>query len=78
LDLASEPFHLPRFWSAPIPRDVIICTDDRSHRLEIDRDSLERLGVTLSFGIASSHSPFISRPADTAKLLDRCAAGTLA
>jgi pimeloyl-ACP methyl ester carboxylesterase len=77
MELASEPFNLPRFWSAPIPRDVIICTDDRSHQLQTDRDSLERLGVTLSFGIASSHSPFISRPAETATLLDLCASGTL-
>jgi hypothetical protein len=42
-----------------------------------DCDSMERLGVTTSFGIASSHSPFISRPRETAELLDLCARGTL-
>jgi hypothetical protein len=35
------------------------------------------LGVTTCVGINTSHSPFISQPAETAKLLDICARGTL-
>jgi hypothetical protein len=77
LALADEPFPLPRFWSASIPRDFVICTDDRGHQLQTDRDSMQRLGITTSFGIVSSHSPFVSRPVETAKLLDLCARGTL-
>jgi pimeloyl-ACP methyl ester carboxylesterase len=75
---ANEPFHLPNFWSAPIPRDFILTTDDYSHSVELDNRFMQRLGLTTAFSITSSHSPFISRPAETAMLLDRCAAGTLA
>jgi len=74
---AIEPFHLPNFWAAPIPRDFILTTDDRSHSVDMDNRFMARLGLTTAFSIVSSHSPFISRPADTAKLLDRCAAGAL-
>jgi hypothetical protein len=38
---------------------------------------MSRLGLTTALSIISSHSPFISRPADLAKLLDVCARGTL-
>jgi pimeloyl-ACP methyl ester carboxylesterase len=75
---ALEPFHLPNFWDAPIPRDFVLTTDDRSHPIAHDNLFMERLGLTTAFSIVSSHSPFISRPAETAILLDRCAAGTLA
>jgi pimeloyl-ACP methyl ester carboxylesterase len=75
---ALEPFQLPDFWRAPIPRDFIVTTDDRTHSVEMDNVFMARLGLTTAFSIISSHSPFISRPADTATLLDRCAAGTLA
>jgi pimeloyl-ACP methyl ester carboxylesterase len=76
--LSLEPFHLPRFWGAPIPRDYIVTTDDRTHSIEMDNVFMGRLGLTKAFSIVSSHSPFISRPDDTAMVLDRCAAGTLA
>ena len=74
----SEPFHLPNFWSAPIPRDYITCTDDFTHPLSMDNEFMRRLGLGTGLSIISSHSPFISRPADTAKLLDVCASGALA
>jgi hypothetical protein len=74
---AAEVFRLPNFWDVPIPRDFIVTTDDRSHPMALDNAFMARLGLTTAFGIASSHSPFISRPADTAKLLDRCASGAL-
>jgi pimeloyl-ACP methyl ester carboxylesterase len=74
---AEEPFHLPRFWDAPIPRDFILTTDDFSHPTALDNRFMARLGLTTALSIRSSHSPFISRPADTAHLLDLCARGTL-
>ena len=75
---AQERFELPRFWSSTIPRDFIVTTDDFSHPLEMDNVFMQRLGLSTAFSIRSSHSPFLSRPADSAKLLDRCAQGTLA
>ena len=77
LALEEETFHLPRFWEAPIPRDYVVTTDDYSHTSALDNHFMQRLGLTTAYAIASSHSPFISRPADTAKVLDRCARGTL-
>jgi pimeloyl-ACP methyl ester carboxylesterase len=74
---AQEPFHLPQFWDAPIPRDFIMTTDDYSHPVALDNAFMQRLGLTTAFSIVSSHSPFISRPAETARLLDLCAVGTL-
>jgi pimeloyl-ACP methyl ester carboxylesterase len=74
---STEPFVLPHFWATPIPRDFILTTDDHSHTIETDRMFMGRLGLTSAFSINSSHSPFISRPAETARLLDACAAGVL-
>jgi pimeloyl-ACP methyl ester carboxylesterase len=78
LSTAQEVFHLPRFWAAPIPRDFILTTDDRSHPLAQDNAFMARLGLSSAFSILSSHAPFLSRPAETARVLDRCASGTLA
>jgi pimeloyl-ACP methyl ester carboxylesterase len=72
-----EPFVLPRFWTAPIPRDYILCTDDHSHTVAADNEFMRRLGLRTCMGVVSSHSPFISRPAETAELLAACAAGVL-
>jgi hypothetical protein len=74
---AQEVFHLPRFWSAPIPRDYIVTTDDYSHPISHDNLFMQRLGLTTAFSIASSHSPFVSKPAETAKVLDACSRGVL-
>ena len=43
---ALEPFHIPRFWGAPIPRDFIVCTDDHSHPVAMDNEFMRRLGLT--------------------------------
>ncbi len=72
-----EPFHLPRFWEAPIPRDFIVTTDDRSHTVAMDNLFIARLGRVTAYSIVSSHSPFLSRPADTARVLDACTKGNL-
>jgi pimeloyl-ACP methyl ester carboxylesterase len=72
-----EVIDIPRFWAAPIPRDFIVCTDDRSHPLSSDNEFMRRLGLDTAYSIRSSHSPFVSRPAETARLLDLCVRGTL-
>jgi len=72
-----EPFHLPRFWKAAIPKDFILTTDDYSHRLAHDNIFMQRLGLSTAFSIVSSHSPFVSKPAETAKILDACSKGVL-
>ena len=77
MEATTTPLNLPRFWQAPIPRDYILCTDDRSHPIQWDNEFMQRLGLSVNFGIISSHSPFISRPTETAKLFDACARGAL-
>jgi pimeloyl-ACP methyl ester carboxylesterase len=73
-----ETFELPRFWASSIPRDFIVCTDDFSHPIEADNEFMSRLGLSTAFSIISSHSPFISRPKELARLLDAAASGVLA
>jgi pimeloyl-ACP methyl ester carboxylesterase len=73
----TQKINVPRFWSSPIPRDFIVCTDDRSHPMSLDNEFMARLGLTSALGLPTSHSPFVSQPRETAKLLDVCAAGTL-
>jgi pimeloyl-ACP methyl ester carboxylesterase len=77
VDAISTPLTLPRFWQASIPRDFIVCTDDRSHPIAWDNEFMKRLGVSTCFGICSSHSPFISHPSETARLLQASAVGAL-
>ena len=72
-----EIMDVPRFWDAPIPRDFIMCSDDFSHPVSSDNEFMRRLGLSACFSIRSSHSPFVSLPEETAKLLDLCARGTL-
>jgi pimeloyl-ACP methyl ester carboxylesterase len=75
---ALEPFNMPNFWKAPIPKDFIITTDDYSHPVAMDNFFMQRIGLTSAFSIVSSHSPFLSRPAETAKVLDACSRCALA
>lgn len=76
--MAQEPYHLTRFWTAPVPRDYVVATDDRCLPPDLANEFMNRLGLSTAFSIVASHSPFISRPADTATLLDACSRGTLA
>jgi pimeloyl-ACP methyl ester carboxylesterase len=64
----GEPISIPRFWEADLPRSFIRCTDDRAYPRELLDRQIERLGVR-PLEITGSHSPFLSRPADLAKLL---------
>jgi pimeloyl-ACP methyl ester carboxylesterase len=72
-----EVIHVPRFWNAAIPRSFIMCTDDFSHPISADNEFMRRLGLSRCVSIVSSHSPFLSRPAETATLVDLCAQGVL-
>lgn len=57
-----------RFWRSNVPRSYIQCTEDRVFpSWRSDREAA-RLGV-VPLCISTSHSPFLSRPADLARLL---------
>lgn len=77
VSMATERFFLPNFWNSSIPRDLIVSTEDHSHPVAMDNVFMRRLGLSSAFSIVSSHSPFISCPAETAKVLNACARGTL-
>jgi pimeloyl-ACP methyl ester carboxylesterase len=69
-----EPISIRRFWEADLPRSYIRCLRDRAWHRRIGDLQAARLGV-VPLDIDSSHSPFLSRPAELAALLVR-AAGT--
>lgn len=69
-----EPISIGRFWEADLPRSYIRCLRDRAWHRRISDLQATRLGV-VPLEIDSSHSPFLSRPAELAALLVR-AAGT--
>jgi pimeloyl-ACP methyl ester carboxylesterase len=62
------PVSVPEFWKADLPRSYIRCTLDRALPKEFGDSHIARLGVE-PLMIATSHSPFLSRPADLALLL---------
>jgi pimeloyl-ACP methyl ester carboxylesterase len=66
--LLSQPLSLRRFWNADLPRSLIMCTEDQSFPEPFAQETAERLGV-VPLMIESSHSPFLSRPAELADLL---------
>jgi pimeloyl-ACP methyl ester carboxylesterase len=69
----NEPSPLRRWPDVPV--DVIACRDDRAINPEWVRTSArERLGVD-AVEIDGGHSPFLTRPAELAALLDGLAAG---
>lgn len=63
----QEPFHVPRFWEADLPRSYIRCLQDRSAPKWLSDHAAQRLGVE-PLTIDASHSPFLSRPRETAEL----------
>ena len=67
-NILTEPVHLPNFWSANLPRSYIICLQDRALPFATAMTFAGRLGVVPHF-IDSSHSPFLSRPAELAQML---------
>ena len=64
----DTPVSVPRFWAADLPRSFIRCTEDRSMPRWLADTAAERLGVE-PLTIDTSHSPFLSRPAELAELL---------
>jgi pimeloyl-ACP methyl ester carboxylesterase len=65
---ATMPISVPRFWAANLPRSFIRCLQDRSQPSWLADVTARRLGVE-PLTIDSSHSPFLSRPAELAELL---------
>jgi hypothetical protein len=64
----NRPVSVPRFWEADLPRSYIICTQDKAQPRWLADLNARRLGVEPLL-IDSSHSPFLSRPAELAELL---------
>lgn len=64
------PVSVPRFWAANLPRSFILCLQDRSMPRWLADTVIHRLGVE-PLTIDTSHSPFLSRPAELAELLVR-------
>lgn len=69
MDPITTPIRMSRFWDLPVPKSFIACLDDRSGFNYYLEEHLGRLGLDTVFPIMSSHSPFLSRPADFARLL---------
>ncbi len=74
-ETSTEPVSVPNFWAADLPRSYIRCLQDRAKPGWLSDLVAERLGVT-PLAIDSSHSPFLSRPAELAELLVRAATAT--
>jgi pimeloyl-ACP methyl ester carboxylesterase len=67
-DEVTTPICVPRFWAAELPRSFIRCLQDRSQPQWLADVTARRLGVE-PLTIDTSHSPFLSRPAELAELL---------
>ncbi len=67
-DAGTTPVSVPHFWEAELPRSFILCLGDRSQPRWLSDLVAQRLGVD-PLQIDSSHSPFLSRPAELAELL---------
>jgi pimeloyl-ACP methyl ester carboxylesterase len=67
-DTTTTPVSVPGFWDADLPRSYIRCLQDRSKPRWLSDVVATRLGVQ-PLTIDTSHSPFLSRPADLAELL---------
>lgn len=68
VEFLVETVSLPRFWQANLPRSYIHCMQDRAKPHAMSEQVVARLGV-VPLEIDASHSPFLSRPAELAKLL---------
>lgn len=74
-DTATTPVSVPNFWAAEPSRSFIRCAQDRSQPRWMADVTARRLGVE-PLEIDTSHSPFLSRPAELAALLVRAATTT--
>ncbi len=64
----GTPLRLGAAWER-IPRVYVECRSDRGISLAAQRKMQERLGVTRTLSLETSHSPFLSAPGDLTKLL---------
>lgn len=67
------PVSIPRFPNTSTPRSLILCTLDHTGVNDGGEDYLRRLNLEQAYLMDASHSPFVSRPQDTAALFDRIA-----
>jgi pimeloyl-ACP methyl ester carboxylesterase len=67
-ETTTAPVSVPHFWRADLPRSYIRCLQDRSKPRWLSDVVATRLGVE-PLTIDTSHSPFLSRPAELAALL---------
>jgi pimeloyl-ACP methyl ester carboxylesterase len=67
-DTATEPVRTPRFWAADLPRSFVRCLQDHAQPRWLSDLVAARLGVE-PLTIDTSHSPFLSRPAELAERL---------
>jgi pimeloyl-ACP methyl ester carboxylesterase len=72
VEFLVETVRLPSFWAADLPRSYIRCLEDRANPLSLSLECIARLGVS-PLTIEGSHSPFLSRPAQLARLLAHAA-----
>ena len=63
-----DPVSVPRYWEANLPRSYILCLQDHAKPHGMSVEVARRLGVE-PIPIDTSHSPFLSRPAELAELL---------
>jgi len=68
VEFLMETVSLPRFWAADLPRSYIRCLQDRAKPLSMSVEVVRRLGVE-PLTIDASHSPFLSKPAELARIL---------
>lgn len=66
--MVSEAISVPKFWAAELARSYIMCTDDHAFPVPLQEFVAKRLGVQ-PLKIKSSHSPYLSQPAELASLL---------
>jgi pimeloyl-ACP methyl ester carboxylesterase len=76
LGLVLEPLSLPKFGDLDVPRDYVVCLNDRTGVNARIEHHLGRLGLRQAHPLWSSHSPFLSRPRDTADLMVALAGNT--
>jgi pimeloyl-ACP methyl ester carboxylesterase len=67
VEFLLEPIQLRNFWTAELPRSYIVCRQDRAAPASLTAGFIQRLGVA-PLEIDASHSPFLSRPRETAEL----------
>jgi pimeloyl-ACP methyl ester carboxylesterase len=63
-----EPISVPNFWAADLPRSYVLCLRDNAWPLRVGQLQARRMGVE-PLVMDSSHSPFMSQPAELAQLL---------